>query len=138
MGSLSTNLSRHEMACRCGCGFNTVDVLLVEMIQRIVDAFKTRYGWVSLEVTGPNRCAKHNHRIGGAPNSLHKEAKAMDFRLWMKYDHGGDRYQIEPQEVYDFIDTSWPDTFGVGIYDDRVHFDVRPRKARWDKRILEE
>ena len=33
MGDISKNISRHELECHCGCGFNTVDYSLVIAIQ---------------------------------------------------------------------------------------------------------
>ena len=45
MGDLSPNLSRHEMACNNGCGFDTVDARLVDVLQDVVDHFENILDW---------------------------------------------------------------------------------------------
>lgn len=131
MGDLSRNLSRHEFSCLCGCGFDTVDVVLVRILQQVCFEFSQRTGKrVYIIITGPNRCAAHNATIPGAgKNSQHIYGRAADFRL--KTEDG----DIPPQEVYDYIDKTFPDRYGLGIYSNRVHFDTRTNgPARWDER----
>ena len=41
MGDLSLNLSRHEFACQCGCGYDTVDFELVTVVQEGCEYFDT-------------------------------------------------------------------------------------------------
>ena len=127
MGDLSPNLSRHEMACNCGCGFDTVDYELVIVIQMVCDYFG-QGGKVSLIVSGPNRCPEYNATIQGATaGSKHQFGTAMDFKIFV------DRVQISPKLVYDFIDKKFPNKYGLGLYSNRVHFDVRTGlKGRWD------
>ena len=43
MGDLTSNLSRHEFACECGCGFDTVDFELVTVIQKACNHFEAIY-----------------------------------------------------------------------------------------------
>ena len=31
MGDLTKNISRYEIACKCGCGFDTIDIEVVRM-----------------------------------------------------------------------------------------------------------
>ncbi|MBL4839049.1 MAG: hypothetical protein JKY34_15885 [Kordiimonadaceae bacterium] len=134
MGDLSFNLSRWEMACRCRCGFDTVDVDLVKNIQEICNHFADKYeGRAALIVTGPNRCDAHNAETpGAAPGSLHTQAKAMDFKLKVDGKH------IPPREVYDHINEAYPNQYGLGLYSNRVHFDVRSGAAeRWPRDLDE-
>jgi len=58
MGDLSKNLSRHEMICFCGCGFDTVDAKLVSALQGAADAFDA-----IIRITGGNRCREHNYKL---------------------------------------------------------------------------
>jgi uncharacterized protein YcbK (DUF882 family) len=135
MGDLSPNLSRHEMACRCGCGFDTVDVELVDVIQGAVDHFEDLYSCkVILVITGPNRCIMHNIAVGGASDSQHTKARAMDFKLFMIVD--GKKTQIHPDEVAIYLEEWYPDKYGIGRYSNRTHLDTRTSKggARWDNR----
>jgi uncharacterized protein YcbK (DUF882 family) len=136
MGDLSPNLSRHEMACRCGCGFDTVDVELVDVIQGTVDHFEDVYHTqVILVITGPNRCIMHNLEVTRDPNSRsqHTKARAMDFKLFMIVD--GKKTQIHPDEVAIYLEEWYPDKYGIGRYSNRTHLDTRTNgPARWDVR----
>ncbi len=85
---------------------------------------------ICIAITGGNRCKAHNTAIGGADSSQHILGKAADHKFYDR-DTG---VHIKPQEVYDYYDSLYPDKFGIGIYSNRVHLDVRSGKARWDKR----
>lgn len=130
MGDLSPNLSRHEMACKCGCGFDTVDIELVDVIQGCVDHFEDVYHTkVMLIVTGPNRCVMHNIDVGGAPDSQHTKARAADFKLFIN----SGRDQIHPDEVAIYLEEWYPGKYGIGRYTNRTHLDTRSNgPARWD------
>ena len=39
MGDLSANFNRAEFACKCGCGFDTVDAKLIDYVQQIREYF---------------------------------------------------------------------------------------------------
>ena len=54
MGDVSDNFSRSEFACKCGCGFNSVDVALLDALEQV----REKFGPVS--ITSGNRCPKHN------------------------------------------------------------------------------
>lgn len=73
MGDLTKNFSRHEFACHCGCGFDDIDLDLVEILQRLRD-----WAGVPLQVTSGCRCERHNKRVGGVANSWHTKGKAAD------------------------------------------------------------
>ena len=90
MGDLSKNLSRSEMACNCGCGFDAVDVELLFVFQTACDDFAEKLG-VEKVVAGINsgcRCEAHNAKEGGAKSSQHVKGKAMDF--WIRDVHADD------------------------------------------------
>lgn len=116
IGDISKNFSRSEFECKCGCGFDTVDVELSNVMQVLRDHFGR-----PVHVTSGNRCFTHNMEEGGARGSKHLEAKANDF--WVE--------GISPKEIYDYLDELYPDKYGIGLYVDRVHFDSREDKARW-------
>jgi len=129
MGDLCQNLSRREMACACGCGFDTVDIELVGVIQATCYHFADQMGAkVTLIVTGPNRCPAHNAETPGASKgSFHQFARAMDFKLFV------DGNQIPPMAVYTYLCGAYPGKYGVGLYSNRVHLDTRSNgPARWE------
>ena len=130
MGNLTNNLSRREFACKCGCGFDTVDFELVNELQECVDHFANELGTpIRIDITGPNRCVKHNADVGGADNSQHIYGRAADFKLFVR--QTGD--QVEPNHVASYLEGQYPDRFGIGRYSNRTHFDTRTNgPARWD------
>lgn len=133
MGDLTTNFSRHEFACKCGCGLDTIDYKLVKILQETVDHFSKIYMNVKAYVSSGNRCVPHNKREGGSTTSFHIVCKASDFTLTYET-FSGTREMINPASVYAYLDEKYSDSLGLGIYNNRVHMDVRETKARWDKR----
>lgn len=135
MGNLSKNLSRSEFLCECCCGFDTVDIKLVEMLQGACDHFAAVYGTkIKISITGPNRCKAHNTKVTGNPdsNSQHIYGRAADHKIYAYT--CGEWMQIPPIEVYDYYDEAYPEC-GLGIYVNRVHADSRTNgPARWDAR----
>jgi uncharacterized protein YcbK (DUF882 family) len=134
MGNVTQNLSRHEFACDCGCGFDTIDYELAVTIQDAIFYFEHKYQCkVIVDISGGNRCQKHNANTkGAAKGSKHQYGIAADHKFFKIVD--GVKTQISPQIVYDYYDEKYNDKFGIGIYSNRVHLDVRAKKARWDSR----
>jgi len=116
MGDISKNFNRQEFRCRCGCGFNTVDVELLTLLEQI------RYKFCSpIIITSGCRCKNHNQKIGGSKKSQHMLGKAADIKV----------INMPPQDIYNFIDNLYPNKYGFGLYSDWVHIDVRSEMARW-------
>jgi uncharacterized protein YcbK (DUF882 family) len=119
MGDLSKDFSRSEYACRCGCGFDTVDVELNRVMQDLRDHYGRR-----ITITGPNRCfTKNINTKGAARDSQHQFGKANDFVV----------DGISTEDVFDYLNLKYPSRYGIGLYADpaRVHLDIRPYRARW-------
>ncbi len=115
MGDLSAHFSRSEFACKCGCGFDTVDIDLVYALQDIRDAL----GPVTID--SGCRCKAHNIAIGGSAKSQHMFARAADFRV----------KDVPAPAVQDFVEARWPDRYGLGKYKNWTHLDTRRSRARW-------
>lgn len=116
MGDISEHFSRWEHSCKCGCGFDVVDVELNTLLEHIRNYYNK-----PVTITGPNRCAAHNNGQGGARRSLHMEGKAADIVV----------KDTSPRAVYTYLTRKYPDRYGFGLYGDRVHVDVRKVRARW-------
>lgn len=65
-----------EFTCHCGCGYNTIDIRLV----KILDDIRKRYGKPAI-ITSGVRCEKHNREVGGVEGSWHTKRKAADFYI---------------------------------------------------------
>ena len=125
MGDLTKNLSRRELACKCGCNMEAADHELVEVIQKAAEDLGMRYHITPhVTITSGNRCPKHNKAVGGAPDSRHLRGTAADH-----YFRG-----VPPEAVYEYYDRLYPNKYGLGLYNGRVHLDVRAEKTRWDQR----
>ena len=123
MGDLSKDFSRHEFACTCGCGFDTVDTTTLEILQWL----RTETG-KRVTITSACRCFAWN-RVpiseggpGSNDNSQHPRARAADIKVlgWT------------PKEVYDLLDKKYKDQISLGLYNTFVHIDTRTNgPARW-------
>lgn len=116
MGDLTQNFSRHEFACKCGCGQDTVDWATLELLEVIRKAFGDR----PITILSGNRCPKHNAAVGGAKDSQHLRSRAADIVV----------EGATPAEVFDYLD-GWHEG-GLGSYETFTHVDTRTAgRARW-------
>lgn len=116
MDDISINFSRKEFACKCGCGFDTVDVDLLAVVETVRYKFKQ-----PVTINSASRCDEYNQSIGGADKSKHKRGIAADIVV----------KGVNPDEVYKYLDEMYPHTYGIGKYNSFTHIDVRKDKARW-------
>lgn len=117
MGDIALDFSRAEFACRCGCGFDSVDVSLLDCM---VD-LRSHFG-EPVHINDACRCKQHNADVGGAPLSFHLLAKAADVTV----------KGIPPSEVASYLERRYPTSHGVFRYRTFTHVDVRAKKARGD------
>lgn len=129
MPRFTQNLSRHEFACECGCGYDTADFALVNALQKTVYYFQNQYDLdITIKITSGCRCPVHNENIGGASKSKHVIGQAADFQLVKP---GGGF--IPTRDIYDYLIRKYPGTYGIGRYTTWIHLDVRNQAARWEK-----
>jgi len=107
---------RSEFACKCGCGFNSVDVELLTVLEDLREYFKR-----PITITSGNRCVTHNKKVQGEKGSMHVNGIAADIKV----------LDFTPLQVYTYLNTKYPDKYGIGLYSTWVHIDVRTNKARW-------
>lgn len=87
MGDLTKNFSRSEFACKDGCGFDGIDVGLVNDLQKVRDRVNR-----PISVSSGCRCAKHNAATpGSAKTSSHMAGLAIDITC------------ISPEERYGLL-----------------------------------
>jgi uncharacterized protein YcbK (DUF882 family) len=117
VGDLSTNFSRHEFACKCGCGLDTVDYQTLAVLEDVRDEF----GRVA--VSSGCRCESYNSAVGSSDTSQHPKCRAADFTT----ERG------TPGEVQAWLKSRFPDDYGIGSYETFTHIDTRSSgPARWD------
>jgi len=116
MGDLTPNISRHEISCNCGCGFDSIDYLTTLYVQQACDHFSAKLGHKCiLNIHSGCRCPIWNKHEGGAERSQHLFARAIDH----------DIEEITPLELAQYYLDRFPGVFGIGIYKTFVHFDTR-------------
>lgn len=115
MGKISRHFTRGEMACRCGCGFDSMDIETLDVADGVRD-----FADIPITPTSCCRCLKYNKSVGSNDKSQHTKARAMD--LPVPY----------PKEIYDYLCQMYPDEYGFGLYKTFVHIDTRSGyPARW-------
>jgi uncharacterized protein YcbK (DUF882 family) len=113
---LSTHFKRSEFACKCGCGYSTPDIMLINILEDV----RVYFGQ-PLTVNSSLRCSAHNASVGGAKNSAHMFGIAADIVV----------KNIPPAVVHKYLDQKYSDMYGLGKYNSFTHIDVRKPKARW-------
>lgn len=117
MNRVSPNFHRHEFACRCGCGFDTIDAGTLAIVQSVRTHFNR-----PVTINSGCRCAGHNRAIGGAAQSLHVLARAADIVV----------EGVAPDAVHDWIAAAHPSA-SLGRYATFTHVDTRTDgPARWN------
>lgn len=126
MGDLTDHFSRKEFACKCGCGFDDIDLRLVQGLE----ALRQRLGKPIIVHSGC-RCYGRNEYVYGSPNSQHLQGKAADIVL---NPPPGLPDGMKPHALAALAEEI--DIFhrgGIGVYFWGIHVDVRDNgPARWD------
>lgn len=124
---LSTHFYRHEFACPCGCGLDSIDLRLMPILEIVRHYEADR----PLVPTSACRCKAHNERVKTwndrnykpfSSRSKHMDCIAVDVP------------SKNPYKLYRTLNILFPGMYGIGVYDWGVHIDVRLEEARWDKR----
>jgi uncharacterized protein YcbK (DUF882 family) len=118
MGDVSKHFNRREFECKCGCGFATVDVELLEVLETLRDTYQT-----PVKINSGCRCPKHNEAVGGEKDSKHMQGIAADIVVT----------GVPPAKIYQYLDQQYNGKYGIGEYPTQgfVHIDVRQEQARW-------
>jgi len=101
---------RSEFACQCGCGFDTVDAQLVDVLTAIREYFN-----LPVIVNSACRCEHHNAAVGGKPHSYHLKGRAADIHI----------SGVQPSRIYEFVEGRYPKQLGLIRYKTFVHVDTR-------------
>jgi hypothetical protein len=114
------HFSDKEFECKCGCGLNN----LKKEVKDILEDVRNHFNMPCL-IHSATRCIVHNKNIGGVSSSLHLWGNAVDLHI----------KNIDMHKVYKYLDNKYSNTYGIGLYDDFIHIDIRKIKTRWNKQI---
>lgn len=120
MSKTSLHFKESEFGCK-HCG--TTEGLSTELIA-VLELVRYKFGSPVI-VTSAVRCKVHNTNVGGAKRSKHLEGTAADIKV----------KGVSPKDVYDFLNETFPNYYGLGLYNTFTHVDVRSVKARWGKGV---
>ncbi len=121
------NFTRDEFACKCGCGFDEIDPLLVSTLQRLRDEVQR-----PVVVNSGCRCRSHNAAVKGAPQSQHIRGKAADIKI----------EGMTSREIFDVLRRLYLDGelyvgYVYAINGNSIHVDVRAPQSqvvrRWTR-----
>lgn len=116
---LSAHFERSEFACGCGCGRDTADAELIEVLEWL----RAELGSKPVIITSGHRCLEHNRAVGGAPGSQHLHGRAADIVV----------RGVPAARVQKVLQDRFPAWLGIGSYARFTHVDTRThgKPARW-------
>lgn len=115
---VSENFTRAEFKCNCGrCDYDTIDCELIDVVQDVRTHFDR-----PVTITSGNRCPAYNKSVGGSTGSYHIRGRAADIVI----------AGISSAEVFAYLDSKYPNKYGLGKYDAFTHVDTRTGKGRWN------
>jgi hypothetical protein len=80
MGDLTENFSRDEFACKCGCGYDSIKMEVVNKLQHMREEKGD-----SMPITSGCRCPIHNQRVGGSSQSEHMTGEGVDLAVYSSH-----------------------------------------------------
>jgi zinc D-Ala-D-Ala carboxypeptidase len=113
---------RTEFRCPCPvCQALPSPVIDFELVNILIAA--RAYFGSPITITSGFRCADRNRAVKGATHSGHLTGIAADIQV----------IGYTPEQVYAYLDTKYPRSLGLGLYDMHTHVDARARRYRWDR-----
>ena len=123
---LSANFYRSEFACKCSCGFDTVDHQLIKDLERLREHFGQK-----ITINSGCRCVEYNEKVQKNAKPLYAPYTSKSQHL---YGRAADIVvqNVSPDKVYEFLDSYAPNRLGLGKYKTFTHIDSRSGAAkRW-------
>jgi len=109
---------RKEFACKCGCGFDTVDFELMAVLIELREHFG-----VPVIINSGCRCHFYNKQCGGVAQSQHLLGRAADITV----------KGVHPDKVFQYLNNKYPGKYGIILYNTFTHIDTRTKQVRLKK-----
>ena len=120
-------VSEHFKLWEFKCSDNSRVVVLNDELVAVLETAR-RYFGKAIKIDSGYRTVAYNSTLkNSSPKSQHTHGNAADIVV----------SGIKPIDVYNYLNKTYPNTYGIGIYNTFVHIDVRPTKSRWDCRTKE-
>lgn len=125
--NLDAKVSEHFKLREFKCNDNSRVVVLNDELVVVLETAR-RYFGKAIKINSGYRTVSYNSTLkNSSPKSQHTHGNAADIVVT----------GVKPVDVYNYFNKTYPNTYGVGIYNTFVHIDVRPIKSRWDYRTKE-
>lgn len=125
--NIDAKVSEHFKLREFKCNDNSRVVILNTELVTVLERAR-KYFSKHITITSGYRTVQYNSKLNNSsPKSQHTRGNAADIKI----------SGVEPKTVYEYFCNSYPQKYGVGIYNTFVHIDVRPTKSRWDYRTKE-
>ena len=125
--NLDAKVSEHFKLREFKCNDNSRVVVLNDELVVVLEKARRHFG-KAIKINSGYRTVAYNSTLKDASSkSQHTHGNAADIVV----------NDVKPIDVYNYFNETYPDSYGVGIYNTFVHIDVRPSKARWDYRTKE-
>lgn len=117
---LSAHFEAHEFRCKD----NSRVIVLNKALLDLLELIRLHYNR-PLTISSGYRTVQYNSQLkNSSPKSQHTLGNAADISV----------KGVSAQTLYNWINNSYPNSLGLGLYDTFVHVDVREGKSRWDYR----
>jgi len=124
---MTEHFNREEFRSKDGAHFPYEAQQNLQVLAEQLEVLREHFN-LPIDINSGYRSKKHNAAVGGAENSQHLLGKAADVVI----------EGISPDDVADaiefLIDNKMMKQGGLGRYTTFTHYDIRGKKARWDKR----
>ncbi len=125
--NLGAKVSEHFKLREFKCWDNSRVVVLNNELVAVLEMARKHFG-KAIKINSGYRTVAYNSTLkNSSPKSQHTHGNAADIVV----------DGVKPIDVYNYFNTTYPNTYGIGIYSTFVHIDVRPTKSRWDYRTKE-
>lgn len=126
-GILDAKVSEHFKLREFKCADNSRVVIINDELVVVLETARRHFG-TAIEIDSGYRTVAYNSTLkNSSPKSQHTHGNAADIVV----------SGVKPIDVYNYLNKTYPNTYGIGIYNTFVHIDVRPTKSRWDCRTKE-
>jgi hypothetical protein len=113
--NITSHFKVKEFACKDGTPIVFVDDYLAITLNIARNIIKK-----PITITSGYRTISHNEKVGGAKYSYHTRGMAADIRA----------DGVKPKELAKVLNSIVPNSCGIIVYDNWVHFDTRDGKYR--------
>lgn len=121
---VNEKVSEHFTISEFKCTDNSRVVVLNKALIDVLETIRKHFNKPVIINSGYRTVAYNSQLKNSSPKSQHTHGNAADIRI----------PGITPLALYNFINSFYRNSLGLGLYDTFVHVDVRDGNGRWDYR----